>query len=85
VLASGTLRHVDVERVVAHEKRTMLRLDLPEGNDAPAPNRALDDFQVQDGDTIRIAPILPYADQTVYLDGHVGDFPKTIELGRSSL
>ena len=78
VLVSGTLRHVDVERVVAHEKRTMLRLDLPEGNDAPAANRALDDFQVQDGDTIRIVPILPYADQTVYLDGHVfhpGKYP----------
>ena len=71
VLPSGTLRHVDVERVVAHEKRTMLRLDLPESNDQQVVNKALDDFQVQDGDSIRISPILPYADQTVYLDGHV--------------
>jgi protein involved in polysaccharide export with SLBB domain len=29
VLPTGTLRHVDVERTVAHEKRTMLRLDIP--------------------------------------------------------
>src|SRR5581483_1232985 len=28
VLPSGTLRHIDVERVEAHERRTMLRLDL---------------------------------------------------------
>ena len=78
VLPSGTLRHVDVERVVAHEKRTMLRLDLPENNDRQTVGKTLDDFQVQDGDSIRISPILPYADQTVYLDGHVfhpGKYP----------
>ena len=85
VLVSGTLRHVDVERVVAHEKRTMLRLDLPEGNDAPAANRALDDFQVQDGDTIRIVPILPYADQTVYLDGHGAEVCREREHGGERL
>ncbi|MBS1849832.1 MAG: SLBB domain-containing protein [Acidobacteria bacterium] len=78
VLPTGTLRHVDVERTVAHEKRTMLRLDIPESNDAQAVNQALEEFQVQDGDRIRISPILPYADQTVYLDGHVfhpGKYP----------
>jgi protein involved in polysaccharide export with SLBB domain len=78
VLSSGTLRHVDVERVVAHESRTMLRVDLPEGNDQKAVNAALDKFQVQDGDKIKISPILPYADKTVYLDGHVfrpGKYP----------
>lgn len=71
VLPSGTLRHIDVERVQAHESRTMLRLDLPETNNQATLNTALETFQVQGGDTIRIAPILPYADQTVYLDGHV--------------
>src|SRR5262249_33211405 len=29
VLQSGTLRHIDVERVEAHLSRTMLRLDIP--------------------------------------------------------
>jgi polysaccharide export outer membrane protein len=71
VLPSGTLRHVDVERVVAHEKRTMLQLDIPETSDAAAVTQSLENFQVQDGDQIRISPILPYADKTVYLDGHV--------------
>jgi protein involved in polysaccharide export with SLBB domain len=78
VLSSGTLRHVDVDRVVAHESRTMLRVDLPESNDQQAVNAALDKFQVQDGDKIKISPILPYADKTVYLDGHVfrpGKYP----------
>ncbi len=71
VLHSGTLRHVDVERVEAHLSRTMLRLDVPEDNNQAAVTKALEDFQIQDGDKIKISPILPYADKTVYLDGHV--------------
>jgi len=71
VLPSGTLRHVDVERVESHEDRTMLRLDIPETDNDASVNKALEDFAVQDGDKIKITPILPYADKTVYLDGHV--------------
>jgi protein involved in polysaccharide export with SLBB domain len=71
VLRSGTLRHVDVERVEAHQSRTMLRLDIPENNNQASVTQALDDFQIQDGDKVKISPILPYADKTVYLEGHV--------------
>lgn len=71
VMPTGTLRHVDVERVVTHETRTMLRLDIPENNNAADVNKALEDFQIQDGDKIKISPILPYANKTVYLEGHV--------------
>jgi len=81
VLNTGTLRHIEVERVIAHQSRSMLRLDLPEnvlpGNDLPENNNqeavtsALEGFKIQDGDKIRISPILPYSEQTVYLDGHV--------------
>ncbi len=78
VLPSGALRHIDVERVVAHESRTMLRLDLPEGNDPKAVDKALEDFSVQGDDKIRISPILSYSEKTIYLDGHVfhpGKYP----------
>ncbi|MGB8986942.1 MAG: SLBB domain-containing protein, partial [Candidatus Sulfotelmatobacter sp.] len=71
VLNTGTLRHIEVERVVAHESRSMLRLDLPENNNQEAVTGALEAFKIQDGDKIRISPILPYSEQTVYLDGHV--------------
>lgn len=71
VLPSGTLRHVDVERLVSHESRSMLRLDIPESNNGATVTKALEDFQVQAGDKIQISPILPYADKTVYLEGHV--------------
>ena len=71
VLPTGTLRHVDVERVESHESRTMLRLDIPETDSDASVNKALEDFTVQEGDKIKITPILPYADKTVYVDGHV--------------
>src|SRR5581483_1812565 len=71
VLPSGTLRHIDVERVEAHESRTMLRLDIPENNNSESVSQALVNFNIQDGDIVKIAPILPYADKTVYLEGHV--------------
>jgi len=34
-------------------------------------NQALADFDVHDGDKIRISPIVAYSEKTVYLDGHV--------------
>jgi len=78
VLPTGTLRHVNVERIQAHEARTMLSLDIPDniGNDATT--LALEKFTVQNGDKIRILPILPYSEKTVFLDGHVfrpGKYP----------
>ncbi len=71
VLPSGTLRHVDVERVEAHRSRTMLGLDIPENDNQASVTEALEKFQITDGDTIKISPILPVAEKTVYLDGHV--------------
>lgn len=71
VLSSGTLRHIDVERIVAHQSRTMLRLDVPEANNQQSVDQALEQFTIEDGDQVHISPILPYSDKTVYLDGHV--------------
>src|SRR5258708_28950162 len=71
VLSAGTLRDVDVERVEAHQARTMLRLDIPENNNQEVVTKALEDFQVQDSDKIKILPILPVTEKSVYLDGHV--------------
>ncbi len=71
VLPSGTLRHIDIERVVAHESRTMMGLDVPESNNQESVTKALEDFKIQDGDQVKISPIVAFADKTVYLDGHV--------------
>jgi protein involved in polysaccharide export with SLBB domain len=78
VLPTGTLRHVVVERIQAHQTRTMLSLDIPDSADDVASTKALQGFAVQGGDKIRISPILPYSEKTVFLDGHVfrpGKYP----------
>ena len=71
VLPAAALQHVEVERLVAHQKRTMFSLDLSpeEGADAVTPK--LSNFKVQDGDRIHIFPIAPYNNQAIYLQGHV--------------
>ncbi|MGD9715283.1 MAG: SLBB domain-containing protein, partial [Thermomicrobiales bacterium] len=71
VLPAGTLRSIDLERLQAHEGRTRLRLDLPEAEGQQAVEQRLAEFRVQDGDRVRISPILPYSQKTVFLDGHV--------------
>src|SRR6202042_2050982 len=65
------LQHVEVERLVAHEKRTMFSLNLSPEDGADAVTPKLSNFQVQDGDRIHIFPIAPYNDQAIYLQGHV--------------
>ena len=70
VLPTATLRHVEVQRVEAHEKRTMLTLDLsPTGGDAS--EQQLEAFKISDGDVVHIFPIAPYNESAIYLDGHV--------------
>ena len=71
LLPTATLRHVEVQRLVAHDKRTMLSLDIPQDANEDAITKQLGSFQVQDGDKIRIFPIAPYDQDTVYLEGHV--------------
>ena len=71
LLPTATLRHIEVQRVVAHQQRTMLSLDIPEDATPDAITKQLDSLNVQDGDKIRIFPIAPYDQNAVYLEGHV--------------
>lgn len=68
ILPAAALKHVEVQRVDAHEKRTMLSLDLSADNGSLS---QLSSFKVQDGDEIHIFPIAPYNQDAIYLQGHV--------------
>lgn len=68
ILPAAALRHVEVQRLEAHEKRTMLSLDLSPENSAVS---QLASFKIQDGDEIHIFPIATYNQDTIYLQGHV--------------
>jgi protein involved in polysaccharide export with SLBB domain len=71
ILPTATLRHIEVQRVEAHEKRTMLALDLSPTGDADSAKRQLDGFKINDGDEVHIFPIAPYNEDAIYLQGHV--------------
>ena len=71
LLPMATLRHIEVQRLVAHDKQTMLSLDVAETDTDAAVTQKLQSFQIQDGDRIRIYPIAPYNHDAVYLEGHV--------------
>jgi protein involved in polysaccharide export with SLBB domain len=71
ILPTAALRHIEVQRVVAHEKRTMLSLNIQNPKGSTEINQQLQTFKVEDGDIIRIFPIAPYNSDAVYLEGHV--------------
>ena len=71
ILPAAALRHIEVQRLTAHEKRSMLSLEIGEGSDKEELRAAFEKFKVQDGDEIHIYPIAPYNTGAVYLEGHV--------------
>ena len=76
VLVAANLTEIRVERVEAHKDRTMLSVQLP--NDEAGRTQKLSAFQIQDGDSVFVPPILPYSEKTIYLQGHVyrpGKYP----------
>jgi protein involved in polysaccharide export with SLBB domain len=71
ILPAATLQHIEVQRLEAHEKRTMLSLDLTPNENPDALMKQLSVFKIQDGDQIHIFPIAPYNEMAIYLRGHV--------------
>jgi protein involved in polysaccharide export with SLBB domain len=69
LLVAASLEEVRVERVEAHDRRTTLSVGVPDDTEKSAAEFTA--FKVQDGDIVTVAPILPYNNQVVYLDGHV--------------
>ena len=71
LLPTAALRHIEVQRVVAHDKRTMLSLDIADTSDPSEVTKKLESFPIADGDRIRVFPIAAYNEDAVYLEGHV--------------
>ncbi|HZC21774.1 MAG TPA: SLBB domain-containing protein, partial [Candidatus Binatia bacterium] len=70
ILPTAALRHIEVQRIEAHQKRTMLTLDLT-SDDSQEVERQLQAFQIRDGDQVHIFPIASYNEDAIYLQGHV--------------
>jgi protein involved in polysaccharide export with SLBB domain len=68
---SAALSLIKIERVEANDRRETVSLSLPAGSAVEAARKALDSFMVKDGDRVDVAPILPYSERAIYVEGHV--------------
>jgi polysaccharide biosynthesis/export protein len=71
ILPTAALSHIEVQRLDAHEKRTMLSLDVSGTVDPGEIEAKLTAFQLRDRDEIHIFPIATFNQDAVYLQGHV--------------
>lgn len=71
VTAAASLGHITIERIDTNQKRETLTLKDSDSSGAEVDGAALRSFAVQDGDRIHVAPILPYSERVIYLQGHV--------------
>jgi protein involved in polysaccharide export with SLBB domain len=78
VMVSAQMRDIRVERIEEHDKRVTLSVNVPPGSSTDVAQKAIEAFNIQDGDKITVAPILPYSERSIYLEGHVvrpGKYP----------
>ena len=70
VTYAGWLQRVQVERIQEHEKRIVVDFDMSIATTRAEPERLLETI-IQDGDVIKVLPVLPLEQNVVYLEGHV--------------
>lgn len=78
VMVSAQTRDIKVERIQAHDNRITVSVNVPPGSSPEAAWKAVEAFAIQDGDKVTVAPILPYSERSIYLEGHVvrpGKYP----------
>jgi protein involved in polysaccharide export with SLBB domain len=71
VLPAAALQHIELQRLEAHTKRTMLSLEMSPEGDTESLMKQMSAVSIQDGDEIHIFPIAPYNESVIYLQGHV--------------
>ena len=71
ILPAAALQHIEIQRLDAHQKRTMLSVNISPENGSDAITKQLDAFRIQDGDEIHVFPIAAYNESAIYLQGHV--------------
>jgi protein involved in polysaccharide export with SLBB domain len=68
---AAALSHITVERIDSNHHRETVTLDLSNSSAPEASQAAIAAFAVADGDRIHLAPILPFSERAIYLEGHV--------------
>jgi protein involved in polysaccharide export with SLBB domain len=68
---AASLGHITIERIDANQHRETVSFDLTSPDNPDKARAAIAAFKVKDGDRVHIAPILPYSERVVYMEGHV--------------
>jgi protein involved in polysaccharide export with SLBB domain len=69
--AAAALNHITIERIQPNQQRVTLNLDLPSTGAGKPSQQATTSFTVKDGDRVHVAPVLPYSERVIYVEGHV--------------
>ncbi|MGB7845729.1 MAG: SLBB domain-containing protein, partial [Candidatus Acidiferrum sp.] len=71
ILPTGTMSHIEVQRIEAHQKRTMVSFDVAPTENKESITAKLREFQIADGDQVHVFPIANYNEDAIFLQGHV--------------
>ena len=75
---AAALNHITIDRIQANRQRETVSLDAGPEIGGDSVDSRIASFKVKDGDRIHVAPILPYSERAVYVEGHVirpGKYP----------
>jgi protein involved in polysaccharide export with SLBB domain len=68
---AAQLNQITINRIQGNQHRETVTLSVPSPGTPHSAQQAFTSFLVKDGDRIRVAPILPYSESAVYMQGHV--------------
>ncbi len=68
---AASLAHIVIDRVEANRYREEVTVQTEQGENPDGMMARLHATEVEDGDRIRIATVLPYSERAIYLQGHV--------------
>jgi protein involved in polysaccharide export with SLBB domain len=65
---AAALNHITVDRIQPNQHRETVSIEVPASG---TPAAAIAAFAVKDGDRVHVAPVLPYSERAIYVQGHV--------------
>ncbi len=68
---AAELGHITIERIVANQRREVIRLENSSANGQASETASLANVELKDGDRVHVGTVLSYTERVVYLQGHV--------------
>jgi protein involved in polysaccharide export with SLBB domain len=68
---AAALDHITIDRIDPNRQRETVTLESKPSDTAQSILAQIAAFDVKDGDRIHVAPILPYSERAIYVEGHV--------------